>query len=84
MNIYKESFCYFCVIYLKKRTQNLQNQEDFFFLLSQTSNYIYIVTAVYVHGLVKELHRSILPKVAILTVRIDLFEVITALCSNCN
>ena len=62
---------------LKKRTQNLQNQRGHFFVFCRKRRII--VTAVYVHGLVKELDRSILPKVAILTVRFDSFEVITAL-----
>ena len=70
-----------CEIFKEKNTKSAKSKRKFFVFCRKRR---IIVTAVYVHGLVKELHRSILPKVAILTVRLDLFEVITALYSNCN
>jgi len=69
-------------IFKEKNTKSAKSKRKFFVFCRKRR---IIVTAVYVHGLVKELHRSILPKVAILTVRIGfIFEVITAQYSNCD
>ena len=70
-----------CDIFKEKNTKSAKSKRKFFVFCRKRR---IIVTAVYVHGLAKELHRLILTKVAILTVRLDLFEVITALYSNCN
>ena len=67
---------FLCDIFKEKNTKSAKSKRNCFFFCRKRR---IIVTAVYVHGLVKELHRSILPKAAILTVRIDLFEVITAI-----